>query len=101
MYGESRADADFRIERDASPHVFCQLFDECQPKAGATLFTRQKIGQLVKFLKDDFVVFGRDAGACIANRKRDFVLTLRNDQADLPGRGEFDGVAQQMVQYLT
>ena len=55
----------------------------------------------MKFLKDDFVVFGRDAGACIANRKRDFVLTLRNDQADLPGRGEFDGVAQQMVQYLT
>src|SRR5574343_955840 len=97
---KGRADADFGFQRDPAAHVLYQLLDQRQAEAGAAVFAGQEVFQLLELLEDRLAAFRRNAGAGVADGETETIVVARDYQADFAGSGEFDSVAQQVVQDL-
>ena len=108
---KARPRARLGAQADLSAHHFNQLFRDREPEAGAAILSRRRAVSLGKRLEQRLCFFGGDADPRIGHQdfqraasrfdlRTDFVyaLDLHNDFAML---GKLDGVAYQIVQYLT
>ena len=75
-------------------------FDQCQPQTGTALSASRGTIQLMKEIKDFFLLGGIDANTVILHGKEEAVRFLRNSDQDFsPGVGKFDGIIDQVIHY--
>lgn len=63
------------------------VFGDGKPQAGAAGFTGASLVDAIEALEEPRQVFGRDAGAEVANVKFDAALAIPRTQDDLPAGG--------------
>src|SRR5207249_2367603 len=101
VHTESRAGSGLAFDHDFALHEFYQRGDNRQAQTGPAVISGGRDIRLLEWMKDLFLLFGRDSDSAILDGEADGFAGRRGTHPDIPAGGEFDSVSDEIEQNLT